>query len=129
MKRKEIEEIEKLNPYSASTDQTQPNYPPQNAHNSILPLTDWDRWKMAVVLDVPLEIIRRTEKNFWEYVKDPNKRRKYKTSYLTIKKWIAMDLKRGIIQNCSETDRLKLATEDPNTQKLIQETFEFGKAK
>ena len=127
MERKEIEEIRKLNPYGRAITKTQPKYPQNNAHNSILPLTDWDQWYMACILDVPLEIVKQVEGEFWKYIEDPSKKKKYRTSYLTIKNWIRMKLSKGEIQNCSDTDRLRLATQDPDTMKLIQETFEFQK--
>lgn len=86
----------------------------QNAKNSVAPLTSLEQWEMAKELDVPLWIVKETEKSFWEYVEDPKKLKKYTTSYKTIKKWISMRLSKGEVQHCNEVEKMQLESDHPD---------------
>lgn len=99
---------------------------PKSSKNAVVPLTDLERWELAKDVDVPLHIVKRTEKNFWEYIEDP-KKNKYKTSYKTIKKWIEMGIERGAIQNCSETEKLQLDLMHPDKLKEANDLFNWAK--
>ncbi len=123
MKIKAVENILKLNQYREFISHISIRYPKKNAHNSISPLTTNDRFVLACILNVPLDIVKQIEEEFWIYIENPRNRKKYKTSYFTIKNWVRMKIKQGKIQNCTDTEKEMLATQDPATIELIKETF------
>lgn len=96
-----------------------------NSKNSIVLLTDLERWELAKELDVPLWIVKQTDENFWRYIEDPKNRKKYKTSYRTIHKWIDMKLQKGEFQNCSETEKLQLDMQHPDKVREADEIFNW----
>lgn len=96
-----------------------------SSKTSIVPLTDLERWEMATELDVPLHIVKMTDRNFWNYIEDPKNRKKYKTSYKVIKRWIQMKLDRGEYENCNEVEKLELQSQHPDRLKEVQEVFSW----
>jgi len=98
-----------------------------SSKQDIVPLTDLERWEMAKELDVPLWIVKQTDENFWGYIEDPKNRKKYKTSYKTIHRWITMKLQKGEFQHCSETEKLYLDQQHPDLVKQRKEVFEWAR--
>jgi hypothetical protein len=99
-----------------------------SSKNSVCPMTALDRWEMAKELDVPLWVIKQTEKNFWDYIETPKGSKKgYKTTYKTVKKWIEMKLQKGELQNCNETEKLQLDMQHPDIIKQRDELFAWAK--
>lgn len=88
--------------------------------NSIVPLSDLERWEMAKELDVPLWVIQECDKQFWDYIEDPKNRKKYKTSYKTIHKWVRRKLSLGEYQNCNEVEKLQLEYLHPAMQEKVK---------
>lgn len=92
----------------------------KNSKNSILPLTDLDRWELATSLHTQLDVVRKTEAAFWDYIEDPRKRKKYKTSYLTIKQWVRRRLEEGTATENNEIEAMLLENQHPDMQAKIK---------
>jgi phosphoribulokinase len=93
-----------------------------------MPMTALEQWEMAKALDVPLWIVKQTEKNFWDYIETPKgKAKHYKTTYKTVKKWIEMKLQKGEFQHCNETEKLQLDMQHPDLVKKQQELIKWAK--
>lgn len=99
-----------------------------SSKTSVIPMTALERWEMAKDLDVPLLIVRQTEKNFWDYIETPKgKSKNYKTTYKTVKKWIEMKLQKGEFQHCNETEKLQLDIQHPDIIKQRDEAFAWAR--
>lgn len=98
---------------------------PPSSKNAILPLTDLEKWEMAKELDVPLWVIKQTDKNFWNYIELPKNKKKYKTSYRTIKHWVEMGVQRGDFNNCNEVEKLELDSQHPERLAKVKEVFDW----
>lgn len=101
--------------------------PSQDAKNSILPLTDLEKWEMATEMNVPLWVVNEASSNFWEYIEDPKNRKKYKTSYKTIKRWIQMGLEKGKYKNNNEVEVLLLQSQHPDIIAQTRKLKELAK--
>lgn len=86
---------------------------PQDAKNFILPLTALEKWEMATELNVPLWVVQEADGNFWEYIEEPKNRKKYKTSYKTIRRWVQMGLEKGKYRNNNEVEVMLLQSQHP----------------
>lgn len=85
-----------------------------NSKTSIAPLTDLELWELATEMDVPLWVVKETSDNFWEYIEVPKNRKKYKTSYKTIKRWIQRGLELGKYQHNNEVEVMFLQSQHPD---------------
>lgn len=99
---------------------------PLNSRNSISQLSDLDRWNMANELEVPLWVVKEVEKNFWDYIEEPKNRKKYKTTYLTVKRWIKMALDKGKYQHNNEVEVMLLQSQHPNMVSRMRAAREFA---
>jgi hypothetical protein len=98
-----------------------------SSHSALLPLTDLERWEMATELNVPLWVVKEVDKNFWEYIEEPKNRKKYKTSYKTIRKWIQMGLSKGSYSNNNEVEVMLLQSQHPDAIREIEELKEYAR--
>uniref|UniRef100_A0A6M3IIH0 Uncharacterized protein n=1 Tax=viral metagenome TaxID=1070528 RepID=A0A6M3IIH0_9ZZZZ len=99
----------------------------ENSHYRILPLSELEKWEMATELNVPLWVVKEVDKSFWEYIEEPKNRKKYKTSYKTIRKWIQMGLSRGSYKENNEVEVMLLQSQHPDKIKEIQEMKEYAR--
>jgi hypothetical protein len=92
-------------------------------------MSDLDKWELARDLNVPLWLVNQVEKNFWEYIEDPKKRKKYKTTYFTVRKWINMGIDNGKYQHNNEVEAMMLQSQHPDMKKRLEEAKKIAEEK
>lgn len=105
---------------------TTPIDTPDSKH-AIVPLTQMDKYTMAKELGVAFPVVVETEKRFWEYIEEPKNRKKYKTSYKTIRKWIEMKLEKGELSPANEVEILDIERHHPDEVAKLQKALEILK--
>lgn len=98
-----------------------------SSHNSIVQLTDLEMWEMATEFNIPLWVIKEVDKSFWEYIEEPKNRKKYKTSYKTIRRWVQMALTKGSYRENNEVEKMQLQSQHPDRVKEYQAMKEFAR--
>ena len=99
----------------------------QDSKHAIVPLTALEQWQMATELNVPLWVVKEVTSSFFEYIEELKNKKKYKTSYKTIRKWIQMGLSKGSYSYNNEVEVMLLQSQHPDSLRELEELKEYAR--